>query len=183
MCEFSQALSAIHHDGVICYPTEGVWGLGCHPQSATAFSRLLALKQRPADKGVILLAGELEQLAPYLQMSDAIQQLFTQYHNDFITFVLPKSAACPDYLSGQFDSVAVRVTTYQPLRELCCQAQTALVSTSANVSHKPPVGNIAIARETFGDGVNAYVDMPLGGQRKPSRIVKWDNGKLLVIRE
>lgn len=183
MTDFSPTITAIANDGVICYPTEGVWGLGCHPQSATAFARLLAIKQRPVDKGVILLAGELEQLSPYITINSAISKLFFDYQHNFVTFVLPKSANCPAYLSGQFDSIAVRVTHYAPLRELCLQAKTALVSTSANVSGSPPVDSIQVAQTTFANKVDAYVDMPLGGQAKPSKILRWHHGVLEVIRD
>lgn len=180
---FSTALTAIHRDGVICYPTEGVWGLGCHPQSLPAFSRLLTVKQRPAEKGVILLAADLDQLAPYIVINDEITALFRAHQHEFITFILPKSPDCPDFLSGQFDSIAVRVTHYQPLRDLCYQAQTALVSTSANLSGQPPVESLAQAKSVFGRTVDAYVDMPLGGKNKPSRIVQWRKGTLTVIRD
>lgn len=181
--DFSSAITAVNNDGVICYPTEGVWGLGCHPRSTVAFDKLLSIKKRPADKGVILLAGELSQLSDYIQLNDAVRDIFARHQHEFITFVLPKSKACPDYLSGGRDSIAVRVTNYQPLRELCLQAQTALVSTSANLSGQSPVKDIAEARKTFADGVDAYVDIPLGGQEKPSRIVAWQNHQWSVLRD
>lgn len=180
---FSDAVNAVQHDGVICYPTEGVWGLGCHPRSALAFEKLLTIKRRPADKGVILLAGELSQLSDYVQLNNEVRDIFSRHCHEFITFVLRKSETCPDYLSGGRDSVAVRVTNYPPLRKLCLQAQTALVSTSANLSGQPPVKHIAEARKTFADSVDAYVDMPLGGQEKSSRIVAWQNHQWSVLRD
>lgn len=190
--QFSHAVRAIqgngrqsqsHGDGVICYATEGVWGLGCHPRSSLAFEKLLTIKQRPADKGVILLAGELAQLRSYIVLDDETRAIFAQHQHDFITFVLPKAATCPDYLSGGRDSLAVRVTAYPPLRELCLQVGTALVSTSANRSGQPPVNSLAEAKATFADSVDAYVDMPLGGQEKPSRIVAWQGNQWTVLRD
>lgn len=181
--DFSRAASAVQRDGIICYPTEGVWGLGCHPRASNTFDRLLKIKKRSADKGVILLAGELTQLHDYIVLNNQVRDIFAQHQHDFITFVLPKRSTCPDYLSGGRDSLAVRVTHYPPLRDLCLQAQTALVSTSANLSGQPPINNLTEAKTTFGDTVDVYVDMPLGGQAKPSRIVAWKNKQWVVIRD
>ncbi len=181
--DLSEALTAIANDGVICYPTEGVWGLCCHPQSQRAFERILALKQRPADKGVILLAGNMAHIADYAKVDDDLARELAHLKQDFVTCILPKARQCPDYVSGQFDSVAVRLTNYEPLRQLCLSANTAIVSTSANISGNPPVRDIDEARATFGERVDVYVDMPLGGQNKPSRIVMWQAGEWGLVRE
>ncbi len=184
MDNLSAALSAIADDGIICYPTEGVWGLGCHPHSSRAFARLLALKQREADKGVILLAANMAQIQPFAQLDEQLTQAVKAVNQDeaFVTCVLPKARTCPDYLSGQFDSVAIRLTHYLPLRALCLRAGTALVSTSANISGCPPVQTLEEARATFADSVDAYVDGALGGQNRPSRIVAWEKGEMKVLR-
>ncbi len=178
------AITAIHNGGVICYPTEGVWGLGCHPASVSAFERLLDIKQRPANKGVILLAGNMAQVGLYTNLDAELMAAIRALHGEFVTCVLPKNAHCPDYLSGTFDSVAVRLTHYTPLRQLCLRAGTPLVSSSANISGRPPVKNLAEARATFGNAVDCYIDSPLGGQAKPSRIVAWTADKTwMTVRD
>ncbi len=180
---FERAIEAINSDGIICYPTEGVWGLGCHPQSEVAFRRLLAVKNRAADKGVILLAGDINQLSPYIVIDDATKQAFARYRGQFVTLILPKADSCPDYLSGGRNSIAVRLTYYPPLKALCLAAGTALVSTSANISGEAPVATIEQAKAVFSHRLDDYVDFPLGGQTKPSQIIKIYNGKAEVIRE
>lgn len=177
------ALDVIHHSGVICYPTEGVWGLGCHPQSALAFNKLLALKQRPLEKGVILIAATIEQVRPYAHIDKTLLAHLTTVWPGFVTCILPKAATCPSYLAGAHDSIAVRLSAYTPLNTLCQAANTALVSTSANLSGQAPAADILQAKKTFGDGVDAYIDAPLGGAAKPSRIIRWQNGNMQVIRE
>ncbi len=140
--QLQQAVSAIAYDGIICYPTEGVWGLGCHPQSERAFAKLLQLKQRPADKGVILIAATMAQIRPYAQLDDTLCAQLSALWPGFVTCVLPKSPDCPDYLCGRHDTVAVRLSAY-----------------------------------------DYYVDAPLGGAAKPSRIVAWQLGQLVVLRD
>lgn len=177
------AINALNNDGVICYATEGVWGLGCHPQSKQAFKRLLQIKNRPLHKGVILIAGDISQLYKYIEINDDIIKLFNAHRNDFITFVVPKSQSCPQYLCGDFDSVAVRITNYQHLKELCLLAKTPIVSTSANKTGQETVKSIKQAQEVFADRIDSYVTFPLGNQNKPSKIIKWNNGAIEIIRQ
>lgn len=170
-------------DGIICYPTEAVWGLGCHPQSEQAFSRLLAVKQRPLEKGVILIASSYEQLAPYVKFNDALMQRLVTLWPGFVTCVLPKSVHCPDYLCGEHDSIAVRLTTHEPVKQLCEAIHAPLVSTSANLSGQPTVKDLTEAKQTFGAQIDAYVDAPLGGELKPSRIIQFTDQTEVIIRE
>lgn len=173
----------IDKDGVICYPTEAVWGLGCHPQSETAFEAILTLKQRPQHKGVIIIAGDYSQLAPYAKITPSLQRQLQNFWAGFVTCVLPKSDDCPDYLTGQFDGVAVRLTANPTVQVLCHGVGSALVSTSANLSGQVPVTNLAEARQTFGNNVGYYVDAPLGGEKNPSRIIQLIDNNVVVLRD
>ncbi len=148
----------IQHDGLVCYPTEGVWGLGCHPLSASAFARLLAIKQRPRAKGVILVAANIKQIQPYVEIDAVLQQQLAHYWPGFVSCILPASSDCPSYLTGKHHSLAVRVTAYPPLQALCLYAQTAIVSSSANISGQPSVTTLQQARRLFGQQVDYYVD-------------------------
>lgn len=179
----ANAVTAIQQHGVICYPTEGVWGLGCHPQSVQAFDKLLTIKQRPADKGVILIAAEMAQVHPYADISpECLSQLMDLWPG-FVTCILPKAMDCPAYLCGQHDNIAIRITAYEPVKALCLAANTALVSTSANLSGQPTVTNIEQAKTVFGDAVDVYLDASLGGESKSSRIIAWQQGNQVIIRE
>lgn len=169
--------------GVVCYPTEGVWGLGCHPQSETAFARLLDIKKRPADKGVILVAANYRQLHPYVQLDEPLRQRLQTVWAGFVTCLLPPSPQCPAYLYGEHDTVAVRLTAYPLLQSLCLYADTALVSTSANITGQAPVTSANDASKLFGKQVDYYVDAATGAEAKPSRIVRFTDDKMVVIRE
>lgn len=178
-----QAADHVGQHHVICYPTEGVWGIGCHPQSQAAFERVLALKQRSETKGVILLAANYAQIQPYAQISPTLKTQLNDYWAGFVTCLLPKSPDCPEYLSGEHDSIAVRMTAYEPLRQLCLSANTAVVSTSANRAGQPPVSDLSQAMSLFGEQVDCYWDAPLGGQNKPSTIIDLTGEKWRVIRD
>lgn len=170
-----------HH--VVCYPTEGVWGIGCHPQSATAFEQTLSLKQRSEEKGVILLAANYEQIQPYASITPTLQAQLREHWAGFVTCLLPKSPDCPDYLTGDHDTVAVRMTAYEPLRQLCLLSRSAVVSTSANITGQSPARDLQQAVSLFSTHVDCYWDAPLGGADKPSKIIDLTTSRLRVIRD
>ncbi len=173
----------IKNNGVICYPTEAVWGLGCHPNSHIGFEKILSLKQRPKEKGVIIIAATLEQIKPYALITEKLLDTVLSAWQNFTTCILPKSPRCPDYLCGQYDSIAVRLTQYDVLRDICLVCDTALISTSANINNQAVVSNVSAAKQLFGDGVDYYLDAPLGGKEKPSRIIDFTKETTVVIRE
>lgn len=179
----TKAKQTLLNNGIICYPTEAVWGLGCHPQSASAFARILQIKNRPNDKGVILVASALEQLMPYANIDSELQQQLAAIWPGFITCLLPKSAQCPDYLSGKHNCIAARLTTHPAVTALCQSVDSPLVSTSANVSGQAPIQNLSEGKRLFAHQVDYYVDAALGGKKRPSRIIKFQQNNEVIIRE
>lgn len=127
--------------GVIAYPTEAVFGLGCDPDNIEALNKLLRIKKRSAEKGLILLAANYSQLLPYID-DDKIPQdkrfsVLSRWP-DGITQVVPKSQSCHPLLSGKFDTIAVRLTSQPDVVKLCNQTNKPIVSTSANLSGETP---------------------------------------------
>lgn len=138
------AVKAFLEGGVIAYPTEAVFGLGCDPENDTAIKRLLAIKQRSADKGLILLASDFEQLLPYIdqaQLTDSLKADVLSRWPNGITQVLKKNQNISPLLSGQFDSVAVRITDQPDVVALCREVNRPIVSTSANLSGLAPASD------------------------------------------
>lgn len=156
--------------GVIAYPTEGVWGLGCDPLNEAAVRRLLDLKQRPEAKGLIIIAASLPQVERWLGGLDAAQRAAcaATWPGPF-TWVVP-AAHAPEWLRGKHDSVAVRVSAHPGVQALCNAFGGALVSTSANVSGKPPARDPLVLRQQFGRGLDYILPGRLGGDGKPSEI-------------
>lgn len=133
-----QAIRKVNQGEVIAYPTEAVYGLGCNPLDEEAVIKLLTLKKRSVDKGLILIASSLEQLDPYLQLTDEIVSRVQAGLLEPITWLIPVQPWVPKWLTGNHASLAIRVTNHPIARALCEENDTPLVSTSANSSGKPP---------------------------------------------
>jgi len=145
-----QIAKQLHHGAVIAYPTEAVYGLGCDPLDEEAVYRLLALKSRPVKKGLILIAANFEQVAPFIQpLSVKNRGKLDQQWPGPTTWLLPAHEMTPHWLKGDFDSIAVRVTDHPIARELCLAFGGAIVSTSANPAGKMPAKSASRVRSYF----------------------------------
>ncbi|MCC5856092.1 MAG: Sua5/YciO/YrdC/YwlC family protein [Idiomarina sp.] len=180
--EFDAAKAALDAHGVIAYPTEAVFGLGCAPFDEVAVRRVLEIKQRPIEKGLILIAADYAQLLDYVDDSQIGQDkrfmVFSHWPGP-VTLVLPAKASVPRYLRGDHDSIAVRVTAFEPARQLCRALGTALVSTSANLAGEPSLTTAAQVRDAFGDQLDWIYDAPVGTATQPSRILNPFTGETL----
>lgn len=135
------AADALRRGGVVIYPTEAVWGIGCDPRDQAAVRRLLAIKQRPLDKGVILIAAELAQLDGWVDwdaLPAARREAVLASWPGPNTWAVPATAAVPGWIRGVHANVAVRLTAHPQARALCQACAQPLVSTSANLSGQPP---------------------------------------------
>lgn len=171
---FSKARDALSQHGVIAYPTEGVFGLGCLPYDEVAVRKLLALKERDMEKGLILIAANYSQLLDYVDDTKIGQDMrfkVLSHWPGHTTLILPARPEVPRFLRGAFDTIAVRVTEFEPVRELCKALGTALVSTSANRSGEPALLSAEAVRKAFGGDVNWIMDAPVGQANGPSRIL------------
>ena len=130
--------------GVIAYPTEYYFGLGCDPRNRRAVQRLLRLKQCPQHKGLILIAGKFRQVARYLQPLTLQQQETLQRDGaQATTYLMPAKSSVPHWLRGAYDTLVVRSTTHKQTAGLCNALNMALVSTSANRSGQQPARTYA----------------------------------------
>lgn len=165
-------LGVLEGEGVIAYPTEAVFGLGCDPDSERAVHALLALKQRPWEKGLILIAANYQQLLPYIddaQLSSAQRATVFARWPGPVSWVIPALATTPRWLTGRFDSLAVRVSDHPLVQALCLQYGKPLVSTSANLSGLPPCRTEEEVRAQFG-ATFPILSGVVGGRSNPSEI-------------
>jgi len=148
-----QIAARLMQDEVVAYPTEAVFGLGCNPLSERAVKKLLDLKQRPIEKGLILVAPSLHFLQPFVDFShlsdEQLARLQEQYEHP-ITWVVPAKAEVPHFLTGQFNSIAVRLCTHPAVKALCEKTGFALTSTSANLTGQSPCRSADAVRSQFG---------------------------------
>lgn len=167
--------------GVIAYPTEAVWGLGCNPWDREAVQRILDLKQRPMHKGMILVASSVAQVRFLLDpLPAALQREAEQHWPGPVTCLLPDvGRQVPDWVRGRHHSIAVRVSAHPVVRALCNAAGMPLVSTSCNPAGRQPARYPWQVRRYFGNELDRIVPGALGESRKPSRIIDIVSGQQL----
>lgn len=178
------ACRAIQHGGLIAYPTEAVYGLGCHPLDGDAVMALLKLKQRPVEKGLILIASTLDQLTPFIdlkQLPTRTRQQIQQSWPGPITWIVPAQPHTPWWLTGHRNSIAVRITNHPLARALCEHSGTALVSTSANPYRHPPAHTALQVHKYFHGQLDAILNGDVGDERNPTRICHAISGKTLRL--
>ncbi len=169
----------IRQGGVIAYPTESCFGLGCDPRNPLAIRRLLQLKRRSRSKGLILIASSPRQLRPYLAaLSPALQRRMHALWPGPHTWLAAAAADCPPWLCGAFDTIAVRVTAHPVAAGLCRLLGIALVSTSANLSGGKPARTAAECRRLFGRRV-LVIPGRIGARPRPSTIQHLASGELI----
>ncbi len=169
------------HGGVIAYPTESCYGLGCDPRNARGVARILHLKGRPKAKGLILIAADFSHLRRYLApVPVALRGRFTEWWPGPVTLLLPAAARCPRWLTGRHDKLAVRVTAHPEAARLCRGLGMALVSTSANRAGQRPLKTAADCRRVFGKHI-LVLPGRVGTRRRPSTILDPVSGAILRV--
>ncbi|MGS0683472.1 L-threonylcarbamoyladenylate synthase [Shewanella sp. 125m-7] len=172
----------VEQGGVIAYPTEAVYGLGCDPDNNDAIELLLQIKQRPWQKGLILVAGDYQQLLPYIDESQLTAEQLAFAHGKWpgpFTFIMPIKPGLSHLLSGSFDSIAVRVTAHEGVKALCAAINKPIVSTSANLTGQEPALTGAEVKQQFEGIIAGLVIGELGSQASPSTIIDAKSGKII----
>ncbi len=170
--QIRRAIDYVEQDGVIAYPTEAVWGLGCDPYSELAVKRLLALKKRPVEKGLILVASKVAQVE-HLLVNLTAEQRATVVDSwpGPNTWLIPDTEnLIPEWIKGEHSSVAVRVSDHPLVCALCDRFGRLLVSTSANPATREPALTKTKVNAYFGLELDFVIAGDLGGRSAPSVI-------------
>lgn len=166
--------------GVVAYPTEAVFGLGCDPADPLAVARLLAIKHRPVHKGLILVAADITQLTPWIApLPTAWQSRLTASWPGPNTWLVPTAADCPAWLSGEHSTLAVRVSAHPVVQALCKRFNGTIVSTSANVSTLAPARSILEIQLRFATKIDYLLPGPLGDAAQPTTIRDLASGRII----
>lgn len=161
------AAAVVRAGGIVAYPTEAVYGLGCDPRNRAAVLRLLRLKRRPASKGLILIAANEAQLAPYVTaIPDHVHATWPGPH----TWLLPARDNAPRWIRGRHATIAVRVTAHAGAAALCNAVGHALVSTSANKGGERPARSYRETAARFGSVLDCILRGRTGGLKRPTPI-------------
>jgi len=175
------AAQKLKRGGVIAYPTEAVWGIGCDPWDHWAVARVLNLKQRPVYKGLILVASQWSHFQPLVENlnDEQIERLNLSWPGP-TTWLLPDPQGwIPPWIKGDHQSVALRVSAHPIVRSLCDQFGGPIVSTSANLAgHQPAQSRIHI-QQTFGGQLDYILNGQLGQNRQPSQVKDLMSGRII----
>jgi len=181
-----KAARVIEAGGVIAYPTEAVWGLGCDPANREACLALLQIKQRPVEKGMILVAASVAQFASLLApLSQAQQQQLQHAWADQaktgpVTFLVPDVLEqVPWWVKGEYGAVALRVSLHPLVQQLCNAVGAALVSTSANIAGAAPAKTRLLVEKALGAQLDYVLPGALGGATRPSQIIDLSSGRVI----
>ncbi|PCH62921.1 MAG: tRNA threonylcarbamoyladenosine biosynthesis protein RimN [SAR86 cluster bacterium] len=165
---------------VIAYPTEAVWGLGCDPQNFQAVDRILRLKCRSVDKGLILVVScfsQVEQLCRHLTQQQ--RERLNAETNRPTTWLIPDPQnTFPYWIKGRYESVAVRCIKH-PLVEALCENFGAIVSTSANNSSGREIRSRLNIQKQYSETLDYILPGRVGVHSKPSQICDLVSGQVI----
>jgi len=174
------AVHTMRYGGVIAYPTEAVYGLGCDPRNETAVHHLLELKQRPVSKGLILIAADFSQLQRYvIEPPPTRKSKLDQSWPGPVTWLIPARPETPRWLTGVHHTLAVRVTAHPLAATLCRIFGGPIVSTSANLAGYPPARTPLAVRRYFHRQLGHIIHDKTGSNRNPTEIRNLADGSLL----
>ena len=178
MCVTEKAAAALKSGGVIAYPTEGVFGLGCLPERLDAVTKILRIKQRDPSKGLILIAANAAQFDGWIKLP-ANESLPDPEPGSPVTWIVPDGDKANKLIRGDNREIAVRITTNPIAKAICETVDSPIVSTSANLSGGPIVANATELAEQFGNLVDYVVAGECGPASGPSEIRHLETGAVL----
>jgi L-threonylcarbamoyladenylate synthase len=168
---YKMVATRLQQGAVIAYPTEGVWGLGCLPEDPEAVNRILSMKQRSWRQGLILVGASFEQVEGYIgHITEEQRSLLQQVWPGPVTFIVPRSEQVPDWIAGDSDRVAIRVSAHSVVQGVCSALGQPIVSTSANPGGKAPALSKLTVQRYFRGAIDLIVPGALGGQSGASEI-------------
>lgn len=177
----ARAADVLLQGGIIAYPTEGVFGLGCLPDEFDAVARILCIKRRDARKGLILIAAEKEQFEGWISLPDDARLPDPDPLHP-VTWIVPPGPLVNAAIQGDNEGIAVRVTSNPVALQICNAVDSPIVSTSANISGRPTARNRYVLRRQFARRVDYIVPGECGPASGPSEIRDIVSGNVLRTR-
>jgi len=177
--QIKQAANIIRNGGVISYPTESVFGLGCDPLSEPAVKRILQLKKRSVDKGLIIIASNLLQLEPYIKINPEERQIILN-EKSVMTWLVRKSKLTPPWVSGKHSKIAIRISRHPLIIALCDEINQPIISTSANPAGAQPAISCQQSKDYFTNQIDLYMDDSTEISGQPTHIKDIESG--IIIR-
>lgn len=178
MMFIARAADVLLEGGVIAYPTEGVFGLGCLPDDTDAVLRILRIKRRDPAMGLILIASTRQQLEGWVNLPDGLAIPEPDPARP-VTWIVPPGPLAGPLIRGKHAGLAVRLTSNPVAAAICDAVDSPIVSTSANVSGRPTARSRYVLRRQFASRVDFIVPGDCGPASGPSEIRDIATGKVL----
>ncbi len=175
-----QAVKVLKNGGLIAYPTEGVFGIGCDPLQLSALQRVIEIKQRDASKGLIIVSAEFSHLENFIEPLDLLtrERLLATWPGA-VTWIVRAKPTLPELLTGGRETIAVRVSQHPVIVSLSQEFGGPIVSTSANYSGQPACTTATAVRQALGEKIDLLLDAPVGGQQGATPIFDAASGNRL----
>ena len=184
--EVARALAVLKSGGIILYPTDTVWGIGCDATNEAAVAKIYALKKREDRKGMLILTDKIDNVSKYANKIPEIAWELLEVADKPLTLILPDARGVAPNLVPEEGSIGIRVVNHEFCKKLIYKLGRPLVSTSANVAGAAtPVTFPEISRE-IREGVDYVVSTEVEGRptRKASSIIQLGlGGEIKIIRE
>lgn len=183
--DIRQAVQTLRQGGLILYPTDTIWGIGCDAANTEAVKRVYALKQREDSKALICLVDSADRVQRYFRETPDVAWDLIEFAERPLTLILDGAVGVADNLIAEDGSLGIRVTKETISHELCYRFQKAVVSTSANISGKPSPANFSEIDPRIIEGVDYVMRSRQNdtSKGKPSQIIKLrKNGEITIIR-
>jgi len=159
--EIEKISAILKNDGVIAFPTDTVWGVGCLLESRQAVEKIYSAKSRDKNKPLILLGKNIESFLPYVEnLPEKARTVAEKYFPGAVTIVVKKSERTPDFITAGFDTVGIRIPDCPVLLEILdkCTETGVLATTSANISNEGAVSTKNQVVNSVGDKIDYVAD-------------------------
>lgn len=172
--EVANAFKVLQEGGIILYPTDTIWGIGCDATNTEAIKKIFRLKQRDEAKSMVILVDTENKLESYVQEVNPLAYDLIEYAENPLTLVMPGAKNLSPAVIAADGSVAIRVSNHDFCKQLIQRLRKPLVSTSANISGKPSPQYFSQIDQEIIDGVDYVVDLEQHNKeiRNPSTIMK-----------
>jgi L-threonylcarbamoyladenylate synthase len=182
--DIEQCLAVLKNGGLILYPTDTIWGIGCDATNPAAVEKVFSLKQRPDEKALIVLVADERDVLQHVASPDLSLFDYLQQQPKPTTVIYNGAIGLADNLIAKDGSVAIRICNEAFCKHLVKRFRKPIVSTSANISGQPSPKIFTHISEEIKNGVDYIVKYRQEDETvaEPSSIIKWDNGKLEIIR-
>lgn len=182
--DIEQCLDVLKAGGLILYPTDTVWGIGCDATNESAVARIYALKERQDEKAMIILVAEERDVLQYTAAPDLAVFDYLSHATKPTTVIYEGAIGLASNLTSADGSIGIRICQEAFCRQLIKRFRKPIVSTSANISGQAPPSIFPDISEPIRKGVDYIVQYRQDdtAMASPSAVIRWKNGEVEVLR-